>query len=180
MAMSPWHKPMSQSQKPPDRMQPVPEQVAGTNFPYRGMETHGVDPGDVQITVDPEEADYGTTVAIPLEPEESEPDPVPVRIVSEGGNELKEFRVIREYCRGGESSRRIIGQDEDRSKVRIKNLHASDSLYVSDIAFNDIGMGYPIASGSELELTSKTPVYARAGSTNDIPVAMIVEWTQDR
>src|SRR4051794_34322747 len=174
-----WHKPISESQEPPNRVQPVAERMQGVNFPYRGNETHGVDPTNTP-GIDPEEADYGTTVSVALEPDTDEQEPIPVKVVSEGLNELRTFRVVREYCRTGESSRRIIGQDETRSKVRIKNLHASDLLYISDLAFNDIGMAYPIAGGAELELTAETSVYARAGSTNDIPIAMLVETTLDR
>src|SRR3954467_15050155 len=168
MAMSPWHRQMTTSQKPPDRITPLVEQMEGVNFPYRGGETHGVDP-TVPSHIDPEEADYGTTVAVALEPKEDEPEPVPVRIVSEGVGELPTFRVVREYCRGNEPSRRIIGQDEARTTVRIKNLHPSDLRYVSDIPFNDVGMAYPIAGGAELELSAQTSVFAKASGANDVP-----------
>jgi hypothetical protein len=177
MAMFPWHKQMVESINPPDRVRPVMDRVAGVNFPYRGSETHGVDPTD-SVDIDPEEADYGTTVAVPLEPETEDIEPVPVRIVSASSKELRTFRVIREYCRGNEPARRIIGQDENRTTVRIKNLHASDLLYISDMGFNDVGMGYPIAGGQELEVSAETAIYAKASAANDISIAMFVEWTQ--
>ena len=177
MVMFPWHKQMVESQEPPQRMKPILEHVAGVNFPYRGQETHGVDPTDDASNPDPEEANYGVTVAVPIEPEIQEPEPVSVKIVSSGAKELRAFRIIREYCRATESSRRIIGQDETRTTARIKNLHASDLLYISDMAFNDVAMAYPIAGGAELEVSAETSVYAKPSAANDIPVAIFVEFT---
>jgi hypothetical protein len=56
-------------------------------------------------------------------------------------------------------------------------LHASDLLYISDMAFNDVAMAYPIAGGAELEVSAETSVYAKPSAANDIPVAIFVEYT---
>jgi hypothetical protein len=163
------------SAEAPNRVTPVPEHYAGTVFPYRGTETHGVDPS-TEVTIDPEEADYGTTVAVPLEPVEKEQEPVPVKIVGEGGpGELRTWFIIREYVRTGEGPRRIVGQDENRTKVKIRNLHAADTLWIMAEPYNDTNFGYPILAGAELELTAVTDVWAKVGAAADISVACLIE-----
>jgi hypothetical protein len=147
-------------------------------LPYRGVETHGVALTG-QVDVNPNEADYGTTVGVVLEPPEKHPDPVPVVIVSEdtGAGALKTWRVVREYARAA-TPRRILGQDDTRTSVKVRNLHATDTLYVGPDTFVTISQGYPIPPGTEFSLSDAvTTIWALTGSTNDIDIAILVEFT---
>lgn len=149
-------------------------------LPYRGTETHGVAVVDLP-DVDADEADYGVTVAVPVERPEPDPDPIPVRVVTSGdGDELKTWRVIREYVRPNES-RQILGQDELRNNTRIRNVHATDIVYLSHESFADPGNGYPLAAGSEFTLTrAVTPVWAFTNGANGIPLAISIETSIQR
>lgn len=171
----------NQSRRAPDRIDAVAETtVPARVLPYRGIETHGV-AFTGEFDIDADEADYGTTVAVPIEPEPKEDEPIPVRLVSSGASELKTWRVVREYCRSTESSRQILGLDETRSNTRIRNLHATDVLYVSHESFNDIANAYPVPAGAEFALsTATTPVYAKPAGANDISVAVAFETSINR
>ena len=146
-------------------------------IPYRGIETHGVKP-DAVPDVDPDEADYGATRAVPIEPEDKEPDPIPVKIVSgDSAKEINKWSTYREVATGNSRvARRVVGYDENRSGGQLKNMHAADTLYVFPDNFTDIGYGWPIAAGATFDL-SDTEVWALAGGANDIPIAVMVKYT---
>lgn len=171
-------KPMTDTEIPEHE----PEQIRlnsldTTVFPYRGIETHGVDP-DQKPTVDPDSENYGTTVAVPIEPEPERDPPIAIYVVADpdgGPDPLDDWRNIAEYVRPNEC-RMILGLDEFRSNTVIRNTHATDTLYVSPGPFVDVNLAYPI-----LPLTAHTfsrattPVYARAGAANAITVAIIFD-----
>src|SRR6185369_6493760 len=76
--------------RPHGAVEPTPERVAGPVFAYRGQETHGV-----ETTRDATQVDPNTWVdAADYEPDyealESEPEPIPVRIVV--GDQAVEIR----------------------------------------------------------------------------------------
>ena len=165
------------SDDPPKATQPVVYAEAGEVFPYRGTEKHGVDPTEAR-NIDPEEADYGTTVAVPIKPEEKEPDPVAVYVVAgpHSSTPLKTWGLIREYVRAGEGARMILGRDDKRSNTRIKNTHATDYLYLGPNPVSDNAMLYPVNPGAEFTLGgATTEVWAKAGATNDIAISIAFE-----
>lgn len=108
---------------------PEPEKVAGTVFPYRGMESHGVAPTqtppeyiDDQWPADDEAPHYvqGPT----------EDDPLPVKVVNEYSRELRIIRPIPFLVT--DKPKPILGRNECRRDLRIRN--SSTSTTVSNLS----------------------------------------------
>jgi hypothetical protein len=148
------------------------------NFPYRGIETHGVHPNTTP-DVDPEEADYGATRGVAYEAPEKEPDPIPVRVVPQGGGEFRTWYVIREYVRTGTQSRMIVPRDLSRTSITIKNLHATDNLVLNSQSFADVNAGFPLAAGASQAMDTNAEVWALSATSNDIPIAVMVQTSVD-
>lgn len=105
-------------------IEPVPDNPAGYNNPYRGTEAHGVEP------ITPEQHDYDADRGHGREAyvydEEKEPQPpIPVRIVGEDSDELPTFRTARHYVAGSQAVS-VLGRDKRRRSVKIKNVSTTD------------------------------------------------------
>jgi hypothetical protein len=135
---------------------------------YRGTETHGVTPTvewhDVNA-ITPDDA------LVEFEIPESVPDPIPVRIVQSGGTELKRATVQHSYAQPGIQSR-IVGRDVKRTTCKITNLHATDTVYISPDPSVQPFTGYPIKAGIEFTYGAHDALYAIAGSTNAVELAV--------
>lgn len=105
----------------PERVVPVPEEYEGDNFPYRGTQTHGVEP----VHVPEEMRDWEGVVPAEYRVVEPEPEPTPVRIVQTGGRELHKWQVRRDYATGVVS--RVAGRNDARTTLRVRNLGASST-----------------------------------------------------
>jgi hypothetical protein len=108
-------------------VKPEPERVAGTVFPYRGVENHGVKPlqdppeyTDDQWPADDESVKY---VAGP-----TEDDPLPVRVVNQHSVSR---RVPRTQQVPVTESTRLIGRNDDRISVTIANHSSTVSIYLT-------------------------------------------------
>lgn len=143
-----------------------PATGAGQFNPYRGADVHGVASADVWQDVSAPEVD---TVKVPVQ-EEREQEPVPVRIVTEGGRERKIFRVYVEYVTPlvDGPARQIVGLNEHRTKVTVFNTDVGgNGILLSDRAENLPWAGIPVestaAGNAKEEFTSESPVYCCAG-----------------
>jgi hypothetical protein len=160
----------------PDRVQPVPEHVKGPEFPYRGTETHGVDPNN-----DPGEYYEGDSwddtddTERPLPPI-PEVDPIPVRIVQHESRERTEFRVQRFSVT--DQIQNLLGRHEMRKNLRIR-VHAfktdgtanTDPVYIGADNGLKSYTGFEIAAGTTERDFSSTEDYwaiANAGTTVEI------------
>jgi len=142
----------------PDRPHPtapILETYEGTNHPYRGVEQHGVsDTGDPSDPV--REFSDGTRKVIYEEPPK-EIDPVPVRIVQEGSQELRTLRTWQYSLSAGQVAR-VIPANPNRTKVRIKNL-AAFAVYIGGDPAVAAFTGYPLNQNETLELDTQDEVY---------------------
>lgn len=162
----------------PVSITPVPEDVTGTVFAYRGMETHGVEPNaDYQPPQDyTSEEDYD-----PQYEEEPHPEtPVPVYIVQSGGRELRRFRVTRVLTGAvGTNAIQVVGGGPLRRKTTVVNTHATDLVYIgNDMATASPMHGFPLPAGGTFETDSNdTPIWAISSTANAVQLAVKSEYS---
>lgn len=84
--------------------------------PYRGFDPHGVD----QVAASHPTPYIDDKTLLHYTPPKPEPDPVPVRIVTEGGREINDFTPSIEYATN--VARSIVGKNVDRKQITITNL----------------------------------------------------------
>lgn len=156
---------------PGTAIKPLMEEYEGRNFPYRGTETHGVDPlYDVQPSPDKWE---GGSVTVDMDKLEQEPEKViPVRVVNEGSREIKEWRSYRVYATSRASI--LVGKFDARISFTLKNLSQDKTLYVGGDLQVSTGQGYPVPAGGTFTVESDTEVWGIAEDTTDIDVAVYV------
>jgi len=167
----------------PDRVQPVPEHVEGPEFPYRGSETHGVDPtADPNAYYENTEWDDADDTEDPLPPL-PEVDPIPVRIVQRDARERTEFRVQRFSVT--DQVINLVGRHELRKNMRIR-VHAfetdgitanTDPVYIG--ADNGVKSytGFEIAAGTtERDLTSTEDFWAICNPGTAVEISIYYEF----
>lgn len=161
----------------PQPLEPTPESYAGPVFAYRGTEKHGVEPTGQSI-INAEELDYTYGRPVEYAEEQPEPDAIPVRVVNSSAHEIKDFRVIRTFA--GDQPGILVARNEKRSNLKIRNLHATKTIYVSDVVLGAAGtaFGYPVPAGTEFSLlTATTEIYGVSEDTTQIPIAVMYEYT---
>lgn len=176
--LAPQRNQSREEDTPKRGLTPIPDNPAGDNVPYRGVVDHGVDWDESQSRDVP---GYGDREVVTYEEPPNEPEPVPVRIVEEGSRERRRVRTVRAYAGGSTvgTSRAILGEDDMRTRARIKNLHATKQVFISDTLMDFTGVflnGYPLAPGESYETYSHEPLYAVVDDTADSPVAVIMEY----
>lgn len=139
------------AKKPTDRpvpIKPVPEKYKGVNFPYRGIEMHGVDVPegteyDTREFQYPEDDGKAEILPAPIEP-----DPIPVKVVTETARERLDWRAARFSV--NTRAQQVLGRHDKRKAVRIRNHSETEAIYIG----NDAGMqaytGFMIPPGEEL------------------------------
>lgn len=169
-------------QTPPNRPQaipPVPEEYAGTNHPYRGTETHGVENPtgvDPEYYYDRDQWDAGPSNPVSL-PEEKEPDPVKVKIVNETARERYAFRAFQ-FPANGLTAQQFLGRNDKRSNVRVKNISTSSTNLMIG---HDNGVkptsGYLVEPGQEaiIRTTEELFVIADKGGATDFVTMYVLE-----
>lgn len=155
----------------PDAVQPVTEGRTGPNFPYRGAETHGVDPRNDPYT--------RTTEILPeVEPVFSEPppriDPVPVIIHSSSSAEINTWHATQVPVNTNPAQ--IIGRDPQRKSVTLRNLSGTNTVYIGRQFGIDYNTGYPLDPQKDVTIHTTEEVW---GISVDIQclVAVLVEST---
>ena len=154
-------------------IKPQPERVAGKVFPYRGIEQHGVADPDVKIDY-PDDTWPEDTIAAIAEPK-PEPDPVPVRIVRSSSREIRDWRTRQTTI--GPNSSMIVGRNDDRKTVRIRNTHATVAAYIGNASNTTTYSGYPLAAGAEIQIESSEEIYGLTadGTTSGLVLAVLEE-----
>jgi hypothetical protein len=142
----------------PDRphpTDPILETYEGSNHPYRGIEIHGVednaDPSNPQM----EWAD-GTRKVI-YDEDKPSIDPVPVRIVAEGGDERRRLRTWNYVLTAGQVAR-VAQMNTNRSKIRIKNT-AAFAVFIGDTESVASYTGYPLAQNESLDFDTQEEIW---------------------
>jgi len=154
----------------PERVQPVPEHYKGVNFPYRGIELHGVEvPEDAHY--DTREFQYEEQEPTEYMSPEPEPEPVLVKVVRETARERLDWRVIRFNV--NERAQQIAGRHETRKTLRIRNHDETNAIYIGNDAGLQSYTGYLIPAGAELyPFCSTEDVWAvcESGATAEISI----------
>jgi hypothetical protein len=144
----------------PDRPHPdapILETYEGSNHPYRGIETHGVedngDPSNPQM----EWAD-GTRKVV-YDEDKPSIDPVPVRIVTESKDELRSWRTRQALVQPNNIPTRIIGRNSRRTGLRLKNNN-NFFIYVGDNESIASFTGYPLGSFESIDLDIEDEIWS--------------------
>lgn len=101
------------------------EKYAGQNFPYRGTQAHGVEPTHAPVDV-PEWDDEreGILYDEPI----GEADPVPVRIITGYGRELRKWRTSSVLV--SNTPVQLAGRADNRTRLRIQPTTLPETLAV--------------------------------------------------
>lgn len=168
---------MMSSPKRPEAVQPVPEEYEGVNFPYRGIENHGVEPTkgvDPENYYDHDKWDAGPD-DIPSLPAEKEPDPIPVKIMNASGRERFNFRTAKTAF-NTITPQQLMGRNDRRNMVRIRvpGSSATGAVFGPDPGVNEL-TGYTVAVGSEIEFRTTEAIYVLPQDTSKIATVMTLE-----
>lgn len=162
---------------------PVPEHFAGPVFPYRGQETHGVDPTPSPHYVD-ETADNELENQADYEDQSPVAIPVPVVVVNEHGRELKLFRTgqtivpVATVAGGNSPAVQILGDNRSRNSLRITN-HGATEVYVGNGPSVDQTTGYQLPSNASLDLLAESSVWVCQTSITAIKVSWLAVFVVD-
>lgn len=169
----------------PDRVKPVPDEIEGPNFPYRGAQTHGVDQGpNPNDYYENEQWDDGASATeMGYLPDDKIEEPVPVRIVSATGKERRDWRATRVVVT--DQAQMILGRHDKRLRTVItvhpfaadETTANTNPIYIG----NDAGLrqytGYRIGAGTTFDtLMSTEDVWAIAPVGTSVEVSVITEF----
>ena len=155
-------------------VEPQKERVAGTVFPYRGVENHGVAPNqeppayiDDQWPEDTEAPHY--------EPGPTDYDPLPVKIVQESSNERMMFRTNQMPVKANEPTP-ILSRQDARRNVTIRLPSLSNSIWIGPDENVNRVTGYQLEADRELTLRTTEEVWAIGDGTNSSTALVIWEY----
>lgn len=143
-------------------IEPVPEHYEGYNNPYRGTELHGVEPNTEPRPV----PSHASVVDTEYDPPIPEPDPIPVRIVTTGGRELRRSRIYQGKANAGNCNQ-ILGRDEQRYKVKLKNLGTSVVYVGNNDSTANANHGWPLAQDEVFESETQDELWVLSSHATD-------------
>lgn len=161
---------------------PIAERYAGENLPYRGIENHGVPVFDKPGPLDADELDYEKEEAFdyPSDPQ-GDQRPVPVYVVNNSPVEQKRWIPSQSPVADIEAVR-LAGQDRRRTKLRLKVLATTDSVFIGNQPNVSSSTGV-IIEGTDgwIDLVTTDEVWAICASGDSTTVHVIAEcWTDLR
>lgn len=164
----------------PDRphpTDPILESYSGTNHPYRGIEQHGV--ADTESPDDPTpEWPNGTRTVVYAEPPK-EPDPIPVKIVSESGQEIRGLAIEQSIIMGGTPTR-IVHARRGRTKVTIRNTDPAKRIWIGVNESLVYYVGFPIDGNGSFDTSSEGDIWAIADDgASQVRVSVASEFSLD-
>jgi len=128
---------------------------AGQFNPYRGMDVHGVASPDVWQDVP---APDTATAEVPVYQEPVEPEPIPVRIVSEAARELRTHRVGTVPIKPLSEVTVVLGRHESRVRALVTNTGTIPVYVVNDRSGQSFN-GFPLAINATYEFTDEDALY---------------------
>jgi hypothetical protein len=158
----------------PQYIVPAPDRYGGVNFPYRGQQTHGVEPTDTAVG-SPDDWEGGR-VEIAHEAPENEVVPVPVRIVAASAREYRGFQTWQMSVT--DQPRMVVGQQMSRSTAAISILGGA-IVYLGPSSSVRPDNGFPIAVSSlESSFTTmgEAPVWAVCAPGDIATIAIHTEY----
>lgn len=150
------------SKEPQDRPEPIPptpEQYAGENNPYRGIQDHGVPATNIP---NPPGTMADTKAGVNYLPPERVMDPVPVEIVNQFGKEFRRHRVHRASV-NNERGLQFIGRNDARTSILIRNVDAANSVWLYHAPIDPVNgpnVGFELAFGQDITYYSQDEIYA--------------------
>lgn len=166
------NEPSAEPEAFPQGMIPVPENYGLTVFPYRGQETHGVDP--TAMPERPAEDTEGGKVEIEYVPPQDDPPPVPVRIVDTATHEFSQWRAVQNFAGAG-SPTRILDRKEGRKSATVQNMGDQPIFVGPDSTVSNIS-GYRLAAGATFSLEAEAEVWAVSSTVNPQAVCAYFEF----
>lgn len=168
----PYDEEVEEGPLPGSIIKPVEEKLGGKNFPYRGPETHGVNP--LYDVPPPDEAWEGGIAEVETKPDEPEEHVQPVRIVNLGAKEITEIHATNPLV--GANPRMIVGRHANRTSCKIKNLGAVRIWIAGDMMVSKIA-GYPIEANATEPVDGNTEIYAITDDGNEFAIAVLMTVT---
>lgn len=149
-------------------------------LPYRGTEMHGVNSPDPTMVPDAEGYGPGTVDVIYDELPQGG-TVLDVRVIPPDSAEtLAAWRVNQLTAPpAGNPPQNIAGRNRSRTSLKIKNMSATDGIWVGPAAELSAFTGYLIDPHGELTLSSTETVFAVANSANVVAVCTLTEFTQE-
>lgn len=158
----------------PDAVDPIAESRPGY-LPYRGTEFHGVPPKSQWI---PDAEGYGDGSVPVVYDDDSGPDHVVnVRVITDSKEEVKAFRVGSSAV--GADARQVVSRQRNRTNLKIRNMHATDRVWLGHNESVSANNGYPLDANAEITVTSTEAVWMVSATVNVVPIAMWSDYTQD-
>lgn len=159
---------------------PVPESPKPPILPDRGTEDHGV-AVEHEPAIEPI-PDYATEpYTVDVEPPEHEIPIVPVRIVEEDARDVRDWRAnifsVPVIATQPEPIR-VAGTNPRRTRLFLRNNHASEGLVILRQRTDGSFTGYPLAAGATVEIFAETEVsviHATAGAAS-VELAVLEEF----
>lgn len=167
---------VSDEEMAPDRPRPtapILETYEGSNHPYRGIESHGV--ADTGKPSDPQTEWNDGTRKVVYDDNKNEPDPVPVKIVEQGGREIKSWRIITDKVPANNGIRRVVGANPRRTGLRIKNNN-NFFLYIGSNESVASYTGYPMGSFESLDLDIQDEVWVSNPDAANLADIVVIEY----
>jgi hypothetical protein len=158
---------------PPPHVTPVPDPPIEHN-PYRGTETHGVEP-----RYDPVEIPGYDGRAVPVQHEIKEApeiDPIPVKIVKGYTREIIMWRPSQTSIgqRSG-MAERVVGRNEKRARLILKNA-GPNNVFIGPSDGGLIIAGYRLDLNEVREFTAQDGMYAMCNPGEFATIHAIVEF----
>lgn len=156
----------------PNPIRPL-QRTTGWVFEGRGSEAHGVDPN--LSPPEPVKDVFDQHNVIPLEEKEPERHevPTPVRIVSEGAKEDKQWRVLNSEANANPTQ--IVGKNRNRTNLIVHNAGAV-TIFAGPDGPSASMFGFPIPAGSQITLSGYGAVYAVSSDGSTQPVNILMEY----
>jgi hypothetical protein len=161
---------------------PIDPQAEGRQsyLAYRGTEMHGVESPDP--TMAPDAEGYGPgTVDVIYDDEPRGGHVLDVRVIPPDSAEtLAAWRVNQLTAPpAGNPPQNIAGRNRSRTSLKIKNMSATDGIWVGPTAELSAFNGYLIEPHGDLTLSSTESVFALANSASVVAVCTLSEFTQE-
>jgi hypothetical protein len=158
----------------PEYVVPAPDRYGGVNFPYRGQQTHGVEPTDTAVG-SPDDWEGGA-VEIAYETPENEVVPVPVRIVSGAATEYRHFQTYQATVT--DQPLMVVGQKLGRTTATVTVVGGA-IVYLGPSSSVRDNNGFPIGLANldpKFVTLGEAPVWAVCGSGLSATIAVHTEY----
>lgn len=165
------------------RETPVDEHVEGVNFPYRGVELHGV-PYTTEIPDElegsPSKEDLSLELPPHYMPRPHKPTPVPVKIVTDKVSERRMWQADQFTIVDGNTSAplMILGRQDNRHHFIIRNMDSANNVYIGNSSNVTPNTGFQIAPNTTMpKLETTEAIYAITESGKSAQISIMWEYS---